>query len=294
MKQYAYITLLSTDNYLYGCIGLMYSWKNTNSHYPFYCIVTSNITEQTKEVLRKIGYILIEEPIYIPQSYYTTLQKIENGELQLPLGYSTSDLMRNGWQYGWSKFHIFKYDQFDKLLYIDADSFVLQNMDFLFEKPEWSGVYEWGSYERNYYRFLSAFLLIKPSKELYNSLIQFAEDNPIIIHPGSQQPQLSNDYDLLNLYYSDWTNHSELHLPPYVYVDSYFLSRSQFKYWFNNANKITAIHLSDKKPWLEGRGFQPRSDEFGLWKELYLFYIDFLNDCLLDLHNKGIDLPMVN
>ena len=286
MKNNAYITLLSTNNYLYGCIGLMYSWKRTNPKYPFYVIVTPEITEENIKVLEAIGYNVIHDELYIPKSYYTTLQDIEQGKLQLPLGNSTSDLTKNGWQYGWTKLHIWKYTQFDRLLYIDADSVVCQNLDYLFDKPELSLIPEHGT---NNSRFLSAFLMITPNKEEYRKLLNFAEDHPILIHPRSGQAQLANDFDLLNMYFNNWKWHEELHLPEYTYVDSilFIEDKESVLYWFNNFTKIKAIHLSDKKPWLYGFYFMtPQKDRWDMWRKLYQWYIYFLNDCLTDINQK--------
>lgn len=298
MNNYAYITLLSTNNYIYGCIGLMYSWRNTNPQYPFYVIVTPDITEENIEILKGIGYKVIKDELFIPKSYYETLKKIENGELNIPLGFSTADLSKNGWQYGWTKLQIFKYVQFDKLLYIDADTYVAQNLDYIFEKPLYSGVPEWNAYFYGNYRFLSAFMLIKPDIQLYNGLIKFAEEHPILIHPQTNRPQLSNDYDLLNMFFGFWQTSKDLHLPQYTYVDSmWFEIKNDFgKYWLNNFYKIKAIHLSSKKPWLGGKSFVYDNNEVSnIWKELYLLYIDFLNECLTDIHYRGIaDIPLIN
>ena len=78
MSNNAYITLMSTNNYIYGCIGLMYSWKNTNPKYPFYCVVTKDITKENIKILEAIGYKVIIDDLYIPKSYYETLLKYEN------------------------------------------------------------------------------------------------------------------------------------------------------------------------------------------------------------------------
>ena len=98
MSNNAYITLLSTNNYLYGCIGLMYSWKATNPKYPFYCIVTEDITEYNIQILEAIGYKIIREKRYIPNSYLEKLKKYEEtGVYETPIGESSTDLKKNGW-----------------------------------------------------------------------------------------------------------------------------------------------------------------------------------------------------
>ena len=298
MQNNAYITLISTDNYLYGCIGLMYSWKATNPKYPFYCIVTENISQETIRILTAIGYHVIKDVAYVPDSYLNLLKQYEEtGEYETPIGNSKTDLKQNGWQHCWTKLQIFKYVEFDKLLFMDADSYVIQNLDHIFDMPGWSATCEYDATWTGQQRFHAAFMLIEPNLSTYSELCQLAEDNPLIMHPITNQPQLSNDYDLLNLYKSDWKNHPECRIPNYTYVDSYTLRTTDFflPFVLNCFPKMRAIHLSGNKPWLCGtQEVANYSGEWGLWKELYLIYIQFLNHALEDIYYKGIaNLPLV-
>ena len=45
MKNYAYVTLLTTDEFINGVIVLYDSWVKTNSSYPLYCVVSDDIFE---------------------------------------------------------------------------------------------------------------------------------------------------------------------------------------------------------------------------------------------------------
>lgn len=291
-KNNAYITLMSTNNYLYACIGLMYSWKNTNSKYPFYCLVTKDITKENIKILEGIGYKVIVDDLYIPQSYLNILKQYEEtGVYETPIGNSTADLTKNGWQYGWTKLRMFNYVQFDKLLFIDADSYVIQNMDDIFEYPGWSSCVEYDTQWTGLQRLMSSCFMIEPDTKVYEELLQLAEDNPLIIHPLTQEYQLSNDYDLLNLYKSDWKDHPEYVWPNYTFVDSFtFRTLDCFlPFMLNCFMKIKAVHLTGPKPWLEGtQEVENYCGEWGLWKELYLIYIRFLNKALEDMCQRGI------
>ena len=133
---------------------------------------------------------------------------------------------------------------------------------------------------------MSAFLLVAPNRKTYEEILQVAEDNPLILHPQTNEYQLSNDYDLLNLYKKDWN-----FIPNYVYVDSYILQTSDFYLPFilNNFYKIKAIHLTGTKPWLQNtQEVMNYGGEWGLWKEMYLIYVSFLNKAIEDLCHKGI------
>ena len=201
MNNYAYFTLLCTNNYLYSCIGLIYSWKKTNPKYPFYCIVTENITEENVSILEKIGYNVIKEKEYIPALYIKTLKQFENEGIAER---ASSDVTKNGWQHAWTKFLLFKQIQFDKILYIDADSYIIQNLDDMFEK-------EGGSHLTNYYsrfiqkpEFWGAFFLIQPNIETFNKLNDFVEHNATYVHPVTHKVCLYNDAEVLRDVFTEW------------------------------------------------------------------------------------------
>ena len=63
----AYVSLLSSNNYIYAAIALMYSWKNTYSKYPFVLLVTKDISEANKNIARAIGYQVIEIDEFVPK-----------------------------------------------------------------------------------------------------------------------------------------------------------------------------------------------------------------------------------
>lgn len=288
----AYITILCTNNYIHACIGLMYSWQATNPKYPFYCLVTDEITSENIKLLEDIGYKVLKDQAFIPDSYFKTLEKLESEtEPEFFIGNATADLKKNGWQHAWTKLQIFKYTQFEKLLYIDADSYVVQNLDHLFDMPGWSASCEYDAPWTGLHRFHTAFFLAEPSRQIYDELVQLAEANPLIRHPQTGMLQLANDYDLLNLYKSDWAQHPECQMPSYTFVDSFTLRTSDYflPFVLNCVSKVGVIHLTGPKPWLCGSAeIQNYGAEWGLWKELYLIYLKFLNNAIADLWYRGI------
>lgn len=284
----AYITLFSTDEYIYGLIGLMYSWKRTNPAYPFYVIVTPNISEYNKNILRKIGYQLIEKEEYVPTKY---AQDLNNADASLDIGQSNKDWTKSGWHHCWTKLEIFGLTQFEKLVYLDSDTFVLQNMDDLFEKPGWSAPHETLSWIRGYPTLNSGLLVIEPNQEVYEKLIEFA-NNAVATMPG----RLIADQDALNQFFPDWGKHLELALPYYYHANWYMFSNTKdnehFGYVFNHLPDTRAIHMVGPKPWNTGK--VPCSPEWEIYGFYQHYYVDYLNWCLKDLYDKSIAvLPII-
>ena len=114
-----YITLLSSEDYLKAVLVLNESLKRVNSKYPLICALLKSLNKDKITIpLQKAGVIIdfIDEIDYSKQ----TIQK-----------YKGKRVLKTA-----SKLQLFKLDYYDKLIYIDADTLVISNIDDLFEKPD--------------------------------------------------------------------------------------------------------------------------------------------------------------
>ena len=101
MNNYAYVSLIGTNNYIYPAICLMTSWKRTNPKYPFYIMVTKDITQDNRDILCALGYKIIDIDEYVPTNYQETLANSEVDEKEGSLhGRTAQD---NGWRHAYSK-----------------------------------------------------------------------------------------------------------------------------------------------------------------------------------------------
>ena len=238
MHNYAYVTLITTNSYMPGVLVLWKSLMSTNTKYPLYCVVTSEVSETNRNLLKSLGIQLIDRP-EIPMPDQIRSYNEQNGpELK-------------NWYKAFSKFHIFGLDQFDKIVYLDCDTFVKNNIDELFDKPHMSGTVDCDGLNPNtsdylvagdnYFRYFnSGVLVIEPSKELFEDLMTFVNN----IVPD----RIFADQNILAVYYKDWLDKPELRLSTYYNVltpliDSY-LKLNDF-----DASKINVFHFVARKPW---------------------------------------------
>ena len=105
--------------------------KELNSSFPFYVMVTDNITKQVTRYLNKeqINYIEVPVITYSP----VTIKKINNKRLETIA----------------SKVNVFGLKEFDKVVYLDADSFFIKTIDELFNYPD-GALYDEGNAERGF------------------------------------------------------------------------------------------------------------------------------------------------
>lgn len=109
MGNYAFTTLLASDDYLWGAIGLYYSLQEVKSIYPFHLLVTDNITIESREVLDSVGILYKIVPRIDFSSTWTRYAITFN------------------------KFHIYSLIEYDKVCFIDCDAMVSVNIDDIFE-----------------------------------------------------------------------------------------------------------------------------------------------------------------
>lgn len=117
---YAYVTLLSSVDYLPAAIILDRNLKELNSQYPLCVMVTENIFNEVEAYLKKenISYINVPEIKYAPK----TIENMNNKRLETVA----------------SKINVFGLECFDKVVYLDIDSFFIKTVDELFDYPDGS------------------------------------------------------------------------------------------------------------------------------------------------------------
>ncbi|MBR6253134.1 MAG: hypothetical protein IKR04_04800 [Clostridia bacterium] len=106
------------------------------------------------------------------------------------------------WRNCWTKLHIFNQTQFDKIVFLDADIMVLKNLDHLFNCPHMTSCLD-GEYFNiwpGWDHFNSGCIVIEPSNELYNKILDFANS----LTEDNIPEYIIADQEILNLYFKDW------------------------------------------------------------------------------------------
>jgi len=148
-----------------------------------------------------------------------------------------------------TKLHCWRLTQFTKAVFMDADTLVVQNIDDLFEREEFSAAPDPGWPDC----FNSGVFVYRPSEETYNSLLQFA------LSAGSFD---GGDQGLLNMYFSDWaTKDIHKHLP-FIYntvAQAFYSYKPALKQF---GKTVRVIHfIGANKPWHQT--YNPSTGEVG-------------------------------
>lgn len=227
MNNYTYLTLLGSDNYLRGVLGLWKSLINQNSKYPLTVMVTNQVSENSIMELEKrdISYLKAD--------------KVEVSEDILTIN------AQNGfsnWTNTFSKLLIFGLTQFDKIVFLDADMLVLENIDELFGKDNLSATVAGKSVpgNENWVDLNSGMMVIVPKlnedKRLISLISKFDAKSAF------------GDQDIISEGYSHWKEHTNL-----VLGEEYnILAKYEPYYVSSNVldSPIKVLHFIGKvKPW---------------------------------------------
>lgn len=238
----AYVTFCNTANYLEGLMATWLCLRDTGTTIPFYAMLpTKLIQECPNEVsnLKKEGINIIEyeHPVTVPQELIDNNTKAGN--------------LRGNQCY--DKLLVFEQTQFDKIVYIDTDIYILHSLDKLFDMPHMAAMIAGKSYPGNedWVDLSAGILTIVPQKGMVEKLMQKI---PEVIEKGGAL----GDMSILQAYYSDWPQHPELDMGEKYGVMSYYAHyfEKHLGYHYTNdvddPKSVAIIHYaSEKKPWMQ-------------------------------------------
>jgi inositol 3-alpha-galactosyltransferase len=243
----AYVTFLAgTGDYVKGVVGLVKGLRKVKSIYPLVVAILPDVPEEHREILRSQGCIVREiEPVYPPEN-----------QTQFAMAYYVIN---------YSKLRIWEFIEYSKMIYLDGDIQVFDNIDHLFDnedgyfyavkdcfcEPTWSASpqykigycqqcpdkvkwqYELGPPPPLY--FNAGFFVYEPKLSTYYDLLKTVQDTP---------PTLFAEQDFLNMYF----NHIYKPIPPIYNLVLAMLWRHPENVDFDQV-KVVHYCAAGSKPW---------------------------------------------
>lgn len=233
---YAYVTFLASDEFWKCILVLNKSLRESKNTFPLFCVVTPEVSIETKQNLQILGIGIIEKPLIpMPSDMVEYNQK--------------SGWSPNVWHKAFSKFHIFGLEQFDKIVYLDADLLINKKIDHLFKCPHMSAVTDgeeifnppdWFRPGDNYHKYFNAgVMVLEPKQQLFNDIMDFVNTIP--------RNQVLFDQKIVGLFFKDWLDNKKLHLSyNYNFFAPFFQEYSKLHDF--NVDSIAIFHFVGKKP----------------------------------------------
>nr|6MW5_A Chain A, UDP-galactose:glucoside-Skp1 alpha-D-galactosyltransferase [Globisporangium ultimum]6MW8_A Chain A, UDP-galactose:glucoside-Skp1 alpha-D-galactosyltransferase [Globisporangium ultimum] len=251
-RRAAYATLITSDAYVMGVEALVYSLFKARVAFPLVVLHSSQVTQPTVAKLTRfcapfqsstwrISFRSVPD-IGIPD------EVTDRSTVHVP-----------GWvNSGYTKLHIFAMDDFEQIVYIDADAIVLQNVDELFDRST-SFAAAPDVFPPD--RFNAGVLVIRPNKQLFADLLAKAKE--LKSYDGG-------DTGFLNAFFPKWFESDAASRLPFGYNAQrtmYWLVNGKNPGYWNAVQPLKILHYSSNpKPWEDP---SRKGDLEILWWQMY-------------------------
>lgn len=221
MSNFAWVTLATNDSYSLGALVVANSLKKVNTSHQIVVLITPGVSESMKSKLEATFNVVVEVNV-LDSKDATNLALLSRPELGVTF----------------TKLHCWRLTQFEKCVFLDADTFVLQNCDELFEREELSAAPDVGWPDC----FNSGVFVFRPSLDTFDKLIEFATKQ------GSFD---GGDQGLLNSYFSDWAHKDISKHLPFIYNTCSTACYSYLPAFKQFGQNVKILHfIGQVKPWL--------------------------------------------
>ncbi|XP_025195742.1 glycogenin-1 isoform X1 [Melanaphis sacchari] len=225
----AWVTLATNDSYSLGALVLAHSLKAVKTAHKLAILITPGVTVPMKKQI---------EAVFDEVKVVDVLDSRDQTHLAL--------MCRPELGVTFTKLHCWTFTNYDKCVFLDADTLVLQNCDELFQREELSAAPDPGWPDC----FNSGVFVYKPSQDTFGQLLEFARTR------GSFD---GGDQGLLNMFFKEWSNTDISKHLSFTYnviwssTYSYLPALKQF------GQNMKIIHfISSSKPWLQSFNTETR------------------------------------
>jgi len=227
-----FVSVVTNYYYLEGLKVLATSLAESKTSYPLVVVIPDDLDDNFNNACKNIKHVF--DVIKMP--------RIDFGDLKYDDNPSFDHLKDT-----FFKLSVASLIQFEKIIMLDTDLLVLNNIDSLFEYPHMSatrcgsiGHPEWTGVLLN-----SGLLVLEPSIHLFKSLVNTAKG--IILNNKDNGP--IGDQDVFCALYPNWNNCKELQIPE-QYNEYYLYAGKLAKTLKRKWKDIYVLHFWGKnKPW---------------------------------------------
>ena len=233
--KYAYVTLTSNDLFVPGAVAVIKSIAATQTTHPVYCMVSEDVSSENCESIKQAG----AKVLIVPKIHSSTSG--ESGD-RFEIG--------KNWL-TFTKLNVFNLTEFDKIVYIDADALVRDNIDemFDFDCPSGYLLAHTGELE-------AGVLVLEPSAEVFKDLLLYKD----------QENWVNHDQSLLNWYFLEKTKNFHELDNAYHFCHKLYHNHDPR---LINKGKVKIIEFNGYKPWIPDRWKDGEDFYYTLWKNAY-------------------------
>jgi alpha-N-acetylglucosamine transferase len=247
----SYVTLVSNPDFLTGAVALARSLRMVKSQLPLTVLALDGV--EGIERLEALDCIIrIVEPLPLSDAFRTRHSRSSQHSLA-PFTKGNKPRFHDPLN-NFIKLRLWELVDHKKVVFLDADTLVIKNIDRLFEYPEFVAAPNLYESLADFQRMNSGVFVAKPNRQTYEQMLARL-DQPDVFWPRTDQT-------FLQAYFPDW------HGLPYIYNTLQYV-------WFNlpqlwSWDHIHVVHYQYEKPW---EANHPKREQLAplidLWQQVY-------------------------
>lgn len=226
----SYLTLIANEDYLIGARALARSLRMVHARWPLTALAVDGVNGLDE--LEALGCRIVHvAPLSLSDDFRARHSRsAQHANAPFTKGEKPAfhDPLLN-----FVKLRLWEMEEFDKVIFLDADTLVIRNIDRLFDYPEFSAAPNLYESLADFNRLNSGVFVARPSRRTFDAMLH-ALDRPGVFWKRTDQTFLENWFPV-------W------HGLPYIYNTLQYV-------WFNlpelwDWRQIHVIHYQYEKPW---------------------------------------------
>lgn len=228
--RHAYVTLVTNEEYGRGALGLVRSLRWTGTEAPLVVLATEEAQHLDELAREGCRIVPVRQPALSEE--FRSRHSREALQRAAPFNKGNKPAFHDPID-NFCKLEAWTLTDYDRIVFLDADSLVVKPIDMLFGFPEFSGAPNLYETLADFHRLNSGVFVAEPSRATYDALLQKL-DRPGIFWRRTDQT-------FLQAAFPDW------HKLPYVFNAMQYLYFNLPDLWVWES--IRVVHYQYEKPW---------------------------------------------
>ncbi|MDP3896247.1 MAG: glycosyltransferase [Mesorhizobium sp.] len=229
---HAYASLVTNPDYAMGALALVRSLRLTGTKADLVVLHTGAVDTATLAPLAALGARLVPADLLPTSDAFNDRHARQNIHAQNPFTKGRKPGFHTPLD-NFAKLRLWQLTNYERVVFLDADTLVLRNIDVLFSYPEFSAAPNVYETLADFHRLNSGVFVAKPSAATFDAMLANLDA------PGAWWPR--TDQSFLAAFFPRWNG-----LPVFFNMLQYV--------WFNlpelwDWKSISVIHYQYEKPW---------------------------------------------
>lgn len=203
MEKYAYVTALTTEEYIPGCLALARSLVNVGSKYKLIVMIPEYNKNEIYKALECYGF-------FRAVGDFVEVSIQPNIDLSNIISEKRGKGKYSFWENSFFKLQAAQLFQYEKIILLDCDQMAVRNIDHLFMKKHMTATTCGRCIHPDWLDLSAGLIVMEPSQNFYSELIGLIKS---AVDKKYSKGLDAGDQDVFNEYIPDWKNRADLYIP---------------------------------------------------------------------------------